>query len=68
MSWLQDSKGNTKSLILSIQTPLADPNSYDCGTVRYGKLSFVDLAGSERVRNSPLTTHTSQLAHRPQFL
>jgi hypothetical protein len=33
-------------------TPLADPNSYDFGTVRYGKLSFVDLAGSERVKHS----------------
>ena len=29
-----------------------DPNSFDYGTVRYGKLSFVDLAGSERVRDS----------------
>lgn len=29
-----------------------DPNSYDYGTVRYGKLSFVDLAGSERVKDS----------------
>jgi hypothetical protein len=29
-----------------------DPNSYDFGTIRYGKLSFVDLAGSERVKDS----------------
>ena len=31
---------------------LVDPNSYDYGTMRYGKLSFVDLAGSERVKDS----------------
>jgi hypothetical protein len=29
-----------------------DSNSYDFGTIRYGKLSFVDLAGSERVKDS----------------
>lgn len=31
---------------------VADPTSYDYGTMRYGKLSFVDLAGSERVKDS----------------
>jgi hypothetical protein len=33
-------------------TVRSDPNSYDFGTIRYGKLSFVDLAGSERVKDS----------------
>lgn len=32
-------------------TPL-DPNAWDYGSVRNGKISFVDLAGSERLKDS----------------
>ncbi|KAI8467963.1 MAG: hypothetical protein J3K34DRAFT_460139 [Monoraphidium minutum] len=53
---MESSRSHSIMTIYCDATPTApcqaDPNSYDYGTVRYGKLSFVDLAGSERVKDS----------------
>ncbi|WIA28382.1 hypothetical protein OEZ86_010928 [Tetradesmus obliquus] len=48
---MESSRSHAIMTIYCDATP-TDPNSYDFGTIRYGKLSFVDLAGSERVKDS----------------
>ncbi|KAF6263170.1 Kif12 type kinesin-like protein [Scenedesmus sp. NREL 46B-D3] len=48
---MESSRSHAIMSVYCDATP-TDPNSYDFGTIRYGKLSFVDLAGSERVKDS----------------